>query len=110
MIHMKVFGSTGATVGLGTLLAADAAADWLNFPVWFKEIAAAAAVIGSTILFLRYISTRDVAASERDKLFSDTLAELAKDFREDREKDRQERREGWAVLSRAIDSIREKRA
>lgn len=113
----RIFSIYGALGGLASLLAVEAGADLLNLPNWFKETAAAAAVIGSTVLFLKYISSRDKAQSERDaardvaqekrdQLFANTLTSLADDFREDREKDREERREGWQYLREAVQAMR----
>lgn len=114
MIHGKILGVYGAVGGLASLFAVEMGADVLNLPNWFKDSVAAAAAIGSTILFLKYIVSRDKSQAEReaarDKLFADTLTGLADDFREDREKDRQERKEGWAYLREATHAMRNEAA
>ena len=96
------------------LFAAEAAGDMLNASKWFTDSAAAGAAIGSTILFLKYLKSdreaQRTAEAQRDAAHTATVSGIVADFREDRERDRKERIEGWAVLRQTIQAIQDKKA
>lgn len=110
---MRLIGMTGAVGGLVTLFAVEGDGELLNAPKWFTDSAAAGAAIGSTILFLKYLKSdreaQRTAEAQRDAAHTATVSGIVADFREDRERDRKERIEGWAVLRQTIQALQDKK-